>query len=173
MFLGECNSFVDETYRIMSKYSCFDATRIRGFAYAHCAAYTAHFMTSFGRRVPKRYMWYLFRKGGPSDCLDYGFHYSQLIDRPQKIDYQWIPEGSLFDIDKYIEDIDCNPVNVSELIYLSFCFNPGLVDKSVLSRKMDDATAVECERFLAEGFMPLLDAFDRLNAILKRKVLGI
>ena len=167
-FLKECDRFVENVYRIMSRYSCFDESDIKAFAYSHCASISNMFLSLFGKNLPFRYIKYFFKKAGQFKCYYYQENFKKFILDPHEIPFNWIPKNSFFDINKYLDDIDDNPVNVSQLIFLSICFNGMTIGGFVHEKSVNLEISEECNKFIAESMMSLLDRFDEFNDVMKK-----
>ena len=163
MFLNECDRFVENVYRIMNGYSCFNTDEIKEFAYCHCAAYSNFYLSLRGKRLADKYINYFFKKAGPHKCTNYQLCFKKYIEDPYEIPLNWIPNDSPFDADEYLDEIQDNIINVAELIFINFCFNRIIPGPMVIERDMDEETSEECDRFIFESMISLLDRFDEFN----------
>ena len=169
-YIKECIRFADNAYDLLNNYPCFDRSRIKDFALMHCLATTEVLFGYLGKDVPNEYVDFISDEVGAASCMKYLNAYQHLLINPSEIDFQWIPKDCPFDVDEYLDEIGENPVNISELIYISFCFNPGLLllsDYTIgLPKKIDALTERCCVEFMTEKMMSLLDAFDEFNTYL-------
>ena len=164
--------FVNRLNRQMKRYCIFDSEQIKAFGYLTAWALLTQYSHLLGKDISQKDTYFFNKKINVLMRSVYYQTFSFLLEHPNDINLDWIPQITNIDKKEFIATQENSPLNLSMLIFISYCYNPKLLMcyKKDSSPTKSSLPAFEYDSicFLNSSFMKVLDIFDLFNdALLK------